>query len=610
MWIVVDALRPDALPSFHDDAEDARQLGALHPPLEALLPRIPGLTPAIDDLATRGVRFTHAYSAASTTGPGTLAMLSGARSSELGLDTQRALHPSDVARFYASDPPLLPLLARRHGASTHAFSNDAFMLGYAPGGVDMGFEHAVHPGDRTRGALEITRDASAWLEANKETRFFLFVNYAFRPEPHDPPPQFLARVPPPPAGPADPAARLYMAEAAENDEAIGVLLRSLAVAGLRERTIVVVTAAHGETLSSAHGGRSERGRVQARLHHVASHYEEMTRVPILIVAPGLLPEDRAVTARVRSVDLAPTIAELLGLEASTRFSGRSLVGLAKGRPESGERVVVTEGRGTRAIMHGRYRLVVREDAAPTMTSASRTVTADEQLFDLVEDPGERRDLARDRPELVAEMRARLVAAIEGAPVAGSLAAGPPGAEGARPPVICLRLVGGGRARRVSGAITIGDPRNKARAFTVEPVQLGPDAIKMAAEKVEVAVTTRTEAAVGFDIVVDPPSTPVTWELYLDDQPWPEDAVFGGPYGLLAPALRRGLNTDASRLLAASPLLPPIDPRRDVGLFVVRDRGGNASEAREASETLDDPTSGGTARLLRDWRCAQAPAGAK
>ena len=81
LWIVVDALRPDVIASFHDDAEDVAKQTAPLPPLEALLPKIPGLTPEIDDLAKRGVRFTHAYSAGSWTRPGTLAMLAGARSS-------------------------------------------------------------------------------------------------------------------------------------------------------------------------------------------------------------------------------------------------------------------------------------------------------------------------------------------------------------------------------------------------------------------------------------------------------------------------------------------------------------------------------------------------
>ena len=64
LWIVVDALRPDVLARLHDDEEDAEKQAAPRPPLEALLPAVPGLMPNIDALAARGVHFQHAWSAA------------------------------------------------------------------------------------------------------------------------------------------------------------------------------------------------------------------------------------------------------------------------------------------------------------------------------------------------------------------------------------------------------------------------------------------------------------------------------------------------------------------------------------------------------------------
>lgn len=572
LWIVVDALRPDVISSFHDDAEDAKKRAAPMPPLETLLPKVPGLMPEIDALARRGVRFTQAYSAASWTRPGTLAMLAGARSSELGIDTTAwKLSPAEVVRFYESDPPLFSLVLRRHGVATRAFVNNYFMVGYSPVGVDMGFERIDDHRYRTRDTFEITEDAARWIKQNKDTRFFVFVNYGSPHEPYEPPPKLLQRVPPPPVGPKDKSARLYMAEAAKDDEAIGVLMRTLDETGLRDRTIVVVTADHGETLSSAHSGTSSLDKMPFRDHHAAGNFEEATKIPILIVAPGELPSGSEVKARVRSIDIAPTLLELLGLEPHPRMSGKSLVVLAKGQSESEERVVVTEGRGSTAILRGRWRLVARE---------GKPRENDVELYDLVEDPGERRDLAAKKPEVVAEMKARLEASLENAAVAGATTGT---AEAQKPLTLQLRFVGGAQPRRVSGTITIGSTKVAARQYEIAPVELGHDAFRAEGGRVDIALRTSPSAPVGFDIVVDPPGTPITWELWLDDEPWPEGAVFGGPYGLLSPVLRNGVANDEARAAAHAWALPMIDPLRDVGLFVVRERRGDAEGAREATE---------------------------
>ncbi|HEY8080143.1 MAG TPA: sulfatase, partial [Labilithrix sp.] len=607
LWIVVDALRPDVLASFHDDADDAKKLAADTPPLEALLPKIPGLTPALDELGARGARFVHAYSAAAWTRPGTLAMLSGARSSELGVDTTTwVVLPPEASRFYASDPPLLPLLLRRQGATTRAFVNNYFMVGYAPVGVDMGFERVDDHRYRTRDTLEITRDARSWLEDNKDTRFFLFVNYNSPHEPYEPPAELVARVPPPPAGPADKLVRLYMAEAAKDDEAIGVLMKTLDDTGLRDRTIVVVTADHGETLSSAHSGTSGLDKMPIRYHHAVSNFEETTRVPILIVAPGLLPAGAIVRERVRSIDIAPTVLDLLGMDANPKMSGRSLAPLARGAKEADERVVVSEGRGTRGILAGKWRLLVREGAVRTTIKGDKTITSNEELYDLEADPGERFDLAPSKPDVVAEMRARLAAALKNVPVAGTAAAIAPNTLDTKTPTLHLRFAGGGAARRISGTITIGDAKTKAKSIDVTPVELGRDAFSVTGARVDVALTTAADGVVGLDLVVDPPNAPVAWELFLDDQKWPDELVFAGPYGLVAPALRRGVTTDEARAAAGSPMLPSIDPRRDVGLFVARERKGEI----ELGPQVPDEGAEEMARLLREWGYAHGSGGGK
>ncbi len=314
LWIVVDALRPDVAASLHDAAEDAAKRAAPRPPLDALLPTIPALMPSVDALAARGVRFTHAWSAATWTRAGTLAMLAGVRSSEAGIDTSSwILQPGAIARYYASPPPLLPLRMRRAGVGTAAFVNNFFMAGYVPVGIDLGFERVTDHRYRIRDTDAITRDSVDWMRAHARDRFFLFVNFNSPHEPYDPPKDMVARVPPPPAGPVDRQVRAYMAEGAKDDAAIGELLSELDALRLTGSTLVIVTADHGETLSTAHDNEGLEG-IHQRFHHAVGNFEETTRVPLVMALPGVLEGGKAVPDRVRSTDIAPTVLDVLGFE--------------------------------------------------------------------------------------------------------------------------------------------------------------------------------------------------------------------------------------------------------------------------------------------------------
>jgi arylsulfatase A-like enzyme len=592
LWIVVDATRADAVASFHDDAEDAAKHAAPVAPLEALLPKIPALTPNLDALGKRGVRFTHAYSAASWTRPGTVAMLGGARSTELGLDSIRWQLPDfEVTRFYASDPPMLPLLLRRQGVVTRAFVNNYFMVGYAAVGVDMGFEGISDYRYRTLDTREVTTHAVEWIREHKDERFFVFCNYNSPHEPLDPPARFLAKVPKPPAGPADPEVAKYMAEVAKDDEAIGVLMRTLDETGLRDHTIVVMTADHGETLSTAHSGTSALDHMKVRFHHSASNYEETTHVPIILSLPSKLPQDLVVPERVRSIDLAPTILDLEGLEAAPKMSGRTMTPLTRHEPDGEPRVVLSEGRGTHGLIVGNYRLLTREGKAEGVIFGDKEVMMPEELFDLTTDPGERRNLLHSQPEKAAEMRARLDAAIHAVPASGTVMA-PVATSDAI--AVTLRFAGAGSVHRVAGYLSV----EPGATLVVKPVGVAPSSLRGESPRIEVAFSSVPDALVGLDVVVTPPAAPLHWELFVDDKKLPEDQVFAGPFGLAAPGLLGGLLTDDDRAIAFSPEPAVADPRRDLGLFVTRERGAEPEAVGRAKGTA-----GGTeemSRLMREW----------
>ncbi len=600
VWIVVDALRPDVAAGLHDPQEDAAKRASTRPPLDALLPAIPGLTPSIDSLAGRGVHFTHAWSAASWTRPGTLAMMTGERSSEVGIDTTNWVQPAErIARYYASDPPLVPRLMQKSGVTTAAFVNNFFMTGYANVGLDMGFERITDHRHRTRDTALITYDALAWLKDHANTRFFLFVNYNSPHEPYDPPPEMLARLPPPPASPSDGQVRAYMAEAAKDDTAIGVLLEKLGELGLRNSTLVVLTADHGETLSAAHDGFGMIGsdKTPVRFHHAVGNFEETTRVPIVMALPGVIDGGRAIRERVRSIDIAPTILDVEGLEADPRMSGRSLLPLVRGEKEAQPRVVLSVGRMTCAILWNQWRFVAHEAPAHPTESADggRPPPPEDELYNLEEDPGERRNVARSHRDVVAEMRARLLAARANVPAADA-----PRTDGiADPSTVQFRFAGAGRAHRVTGALAAGDAKHPA-SVRVEPVGIARDALRVAGAKVDFALSTLPDAVLGFDVRVDPPAAPVTWELFLDDVAWPEHATFAGPFGLPAIELKRGITSAEARAEAYAPILPVIDPARDLGVFVTRDRAERGSEPVADVPANDGEGAKEMQRVLQQW----------
>jgi arylsulfatase A-like enzyme len=566
LWIVVDALRPDVAASMHDPAEDAAKLAAQPPPLDTLLPPVPGLMPNLDALAARGVRFTHAWSAATWTRAGTLAMLSGVRSSEAGIDTTAwILPPKALSRYYASPPPLLPLALRAAGMQAIGFVNNFFMAGYVPVGVDMGFERVTDHRYRIRDTDAITGDALGWLRAHAHDRFFLFVNYNSPHEPYDPPKEMLARVPPPPAGPRDRQVRAYMAEGAKDDAAIGTLMHELDALGLTASTLVVVTADHGETLSVAHDREGLEG-IHERFHHAVGNYEETTRVPLVMALPGVMDGGKAVTARVRSTDIAPTVLDVEGLEPDPRMSGRSLLPLVRGIHEADARVVVSEGRQSRAILWDHYRMIVRDGSQSP------------SLFDLDADPGERRDVSQAHPDVVAELQARLAAALANTPAADAKEAPSPAAA----PVIHLRFAGAGQARRVSGELHAGDEAHPA-SLTSSPVGVPPEALRASGATLTFALTTSPDGLVGLDVRTDPPGAPVRWKLFLDDAPWPPRATFAGPFGLPSPACEGGLASDRARVEAYAAALPLIDPGHDLGMFVTRDRPGEAPATSDGAD---------------------------
>jgi arylsulfatase A-like enzyme len=182
--------------------------------------------------------------------------------------------------------------------------------------------------------------------------------------------------------------RLYWGEVTVTDHAIGRVLRQLEGWGLFNRTVVVVTGDHGEEFWE-HGDYG----------HGHAMYDEIVRVPLLWSAPQI--ERPAVDERMaRIIDVAPTLLSLLGVAEGVHFAGESLLATSEDGPRE------AYGEGT---LYGPEKKFLRSETQKILFTppADSATAVSLQVFDLVHDPGERRDLSLTNPALTDSLMVRL-----------------------------------------------------------------------------------------------------------------------------------------------------------------------------------------------------------
>ena len=131
-------------------------------------------------------------------------------------------------------------------------------------------------------------------------------------------------------------------------------------------------------------------------------YDELIRIPLILKpAAGVSPHRRVVESQVRIIDVAPTIFELVGVEAPESFVGRSLLPLFMGQ-EDGDRVAFSE-----ATLYGTDKLSWRTSRYKLIYDLNPAAPQRVELYDWRDDPQERRNLVGSHPELVDRLRGEL-----------------------------------------------------------------------------------------------------------------------------------------------------------------------------------------------------------
>lgn len=198
----------------------------------------------------------------------------------------------------------------------------------------------------------------------------------------------------------------YYASTSYMDAQVGRVIDELDRLKLQENTIIVFWSDHGYHLGD-HGIWTKH-----------TNYEQATRIPLLIVAPGVTQPNTVTGQLTESVDLYPTLAELANLPKPAGpqpINGLSLVPALRD-PKTRIRDHVfhayPNAKLGRAIRTDRYRLVEWK------TPGANPESAELELYDYEIDPDEKQNIASDQPLVTASLRTILQTYPEAAPLNG------------------------------------------------------------------------------------------------------------------------------------------------------------------------------------------------
>lgn len=362
-----------------------------------------GLTPAIDAWAEDSVVFEEAHATSSWTLASLASLMTSTVTGEHGCWNFESALP-DRATTLAE-------LLRGEGFHTSGIPSHLFL---APNyGLHQGFveydTELVRGLQRSHEAISsrrVTTKGAAQLQAlaKLEAPWFLWLHYFDPHEVYHAHPGFTS------ATPDSDEERRYDSEVAFTDAAIGRVLAELEQLGLADKTVVALTADHGE-----------EWRDHGSLRHGHSLHRELVHVPLIVRLPGQ--QARRIKTPVSLIDLAPSLCTWLDVPGYAGFRGEDLTPLLAGdAPTLEERPLLEELRLRKnspfdALRRGRWHLIVDRSDDSVL------------LFDLRTDPTEQRNLADENPELVQELLQELdvqrahAATLGGNPDAAELAEG-------------------------------------------------------------------------------------------------------------------------------------------------------------------------------------------
>jgi len=396
----------------------------------------PVQTPAIDQLAKDGVRFTDFYSGCAVCSPSRATLLTGRHHIRTGVYSW--IHDEGQnSHLLLSERTIAEILKDRGYSTAHI---GKWHLGLPtknrskPTPSHHGFDYWFttwnnaspshkNPNNFIRngqavGPLEgyscqlVADEAIDWLDNHRHPKAPFFLNLWFH-EPHAPiaaPDEIVSTY-----GELKDKAAIYSGTIDNTDRAISRIVEKLQTMGVRENTLIIYASDNGSYRDD---------RVDNLRGKKGSNWDGGIRVPGIFSWPALIPKNRVEKQPAGLVDVLPTLCGLLNLELpqDRMIDGSDLSSLLRGKPDSFKRHQpmfwhLQKSRPIVAMRDGDFSLVANPDyEIPTtnmfqerwIPKVKNRGYKDFQLFDLSNDPGQMENIASDNPELLKKLKAKLL----------------------------------------------------------------------------------------------------------------------------------------------------------------------------------------------------------
>jgi arylsulfatase A len=383
-------------------------------------------TPNLDRFAEEGMLFTSCYAGASRCSPSRAVLLTGRASYRTGVYDILSNVASDIEMV--EEENTIAELLRGTGYSTAHFGK--WHLTQKRNGDSAALKHGFDVTVFENLGLDLADRFEEWLEGreDKDRPFFAYLalNECHEPVEKRSPPEYQKLY----EGTEEKAKEIrypkrrprakwqnrniYYGCVSEMDASFGRFLAALEAAGERENTFIYFSSDNGPARLSMNAWGSS-GKHRGGKNNL---YEGGIRVPGLIQWPGHLAPGAVSDEAIHAFDVLPTICEIAGVELpeDRPIDGTSLVPLLNGRAFEREQPLFWARWSTPdgphcAIREGDWKLlgVYRPlDKDLTVVEYLRTVDFESfKLFNVADDPGERKELSEEHAEVFASMQATM-----------------------------------------------------------------------------------------------------------------------------------------------------------------------------------------------------------